>query len=101
MRAVPGAVQELQPGMFLQVGSDLAGVVDAVVVADHHDHRGLRERLGEHAQQGDEVRCAAAAEPYTQRPVPTSIAPSTVTFRFVPGVSTCGRAPRSVQLART
>ena len=30
-----------------------------------------------------------------------SSAPSTVTLRFVPGVRTCGRAPRSVQLART
>lgn len=38
---------------------------------------------------------------YTQAPVLTSSAPSTVTLRFLPGVRTSGRAPRSVQLART
>jgi hypothetical protein len=47
--------------VFLQVGGDGTGVVDAVVVADHHDHRGLREGLGEHREQGDEVSRAAAA----------------------------------------
>ena len=72
--------------MLLQVGGDLAGVVDAVVIADHHDHRSPRERLGALVQQGDEVRRAAAAQPVHPGPVLTSSAPSTVTFRFVPGV---------------
>ena len=43
-RAVPGAVQQFQPGMLFEVRGDLAGVVNAVVIADHHDHRGPRER---------------------------------------------------------
>src|SRR6266571_4793448 len=34
-------------------------------------------------------------------PVVTSIAPNTVTCRLLPGVTTVGRVPRSVQLART
>ena len=63
MRAVPGAVQHLKAGVLVQVGGDLAGVVDAVVVADHRDHRGPRGCLDEHAQQCDEVGCAAAAQP--------------------------------------
>ena len=57
-----------------------------------------REQL---VQQRDEVRRAAAAQPVNPAPVVTSIAPNTVTCRFVPGVGTCGRAARSVQLART
>ena len=49
------------------------------------------------------MKSAAQRRPsrHTQIPVVTSIAPGTVTSRFVPGVSTSGRAPRSVQLART
>ena len=35
MRAVTRAVQQLQAGMVLKVSSDLPGMVDAVVVADH------------------------------------------------------------------
>ena len=31
-------------GMLFEVRGDLAGVVNAVVIADHHDHRGPRER---------------------------------------------------------
>ena len=46
VRAVPGTVEQFQPGMLLQVGGDLAGVVDAVVIADHYYHRGAGERLG-------------------------------------------------------
>jgi hypothetical protein len=44
------------------------------------------------------LKSAARRRPsrYTQAPVVTSISPSTVTVRFVPGVRTCGRAPRSV-----
>jgi hypothetical protein len=38
-RAVPGAVQQFQPGMLFEVRGDLAGMVNAVVIADHHDHR--------------------------------------------------------------
>jgi hypothetical protein len=34
---VPGAVEQLQAGMVFQVGGDGAGMVDAVVVADHHE----------------------------------------------------------------
>ncbi len=41
----------------------LRGVVNAVVIADHHDHRGPRERPERLVQQGDEVRRAAAAQP--------------------------------------
>ena len=37
VRAVPGAVEQLQAGMVFQVGGDSAGMVDAVVVADHHE----------------------------------------------------------------
>jgi hypothetical protein len=33
MRAVAGAVEQLQPGMLLEVDGDRAGMVDAVVVA--------------------------------------------------------------------
>ena len=42
------------------------------------------------------MKSAAQRRPsrYTQAPVVTSIAPSTVTFRFVPGVGTSGRTPR-------
>jgi len=42
MRAGPGAAQQFQPGMLFEVRGDLAGVVNAVVIADHHDHRGPR-----------------------------------------------------------
>ena len=67
VRAVPGTVQQLQPGMLLQVGGDLAGVVDDVVVADHRDHRGAGERSEQLVQQRDEVRRAAAAQPVHPR----------------------------------
>ena len=40
-----------------------AGVVEAVVIAYHHDDGGVGEGLGQHPQEGDEVGCAAAAEP--------------------------------------
>jgi hypothetical protein len=100
-RAGPGAVKQFQPGMLFEVRGDLAGVVHAVVIADHRDHRGPRERLVEHAQQGDEVRRAARPSRHTHAAVLTSTAPSTVTLRFVPRVRTPGRRPRSVQLART
>jgi tetratricopeptide (TPR) repeat protein len=62
VRAVPDAVQQLQPGMLLQVGADLAGMMDAVVIADHDDHRGGRKRPEQLVQQRDEVRRAAAPE---------------------------------------
>ena len=39
-------------GCSLRYG-DLAGVVNAVVIADHYDRRGARERLVEHAQQSE------------------------------------------------
>jgi hypothetical protein len=61
VRAGPSAVQQFQPGMLFEVRGDLAGVVNAVVIADHHDHRGPRERPEHLVQQGDEVRRAAAA----------------------------------------
>ena len=63
-------------------------------------NRSLWERLGEHAQEGDEVRGAAAAQPVHPSDR-WSIAPKMVTCRFLPGVRIFGRAPRSVQLART
>jgi len=49
------------------------------------------------------MKSAARRRPsrYTRAPVLISSAPSTVTLRFVPGVRTCGRVSRSVQLART
>ena len=37
-----GAVQQFQARVPVQVGGDLAGVMDAVVIADHHHHRGRR-----------------------------------------------------------
>ena len=54
VRAGPGAVQQFQPGMLFEVRGDLAGVANAVVIADHHDHRGPRERPEHLVQQGDE-----------------------------------------------
>lgn len=90
VRAVAGAVQHLQPGVLLQVGGDLAGVVDAVVVADH---RGHRERGNARSTWSSSVvKSAAQRRPsrYTQRPVLTSIAPNTVTCRFVPGWGSAG-----------
>ena len=63
MRAVPGAVEQFQAGLLFQVRGDLAGMMDAVVVADHDDRRGAGERPERLVQQGDEVRCAAAAQP--------------------------------------
>jgi len=49
------------------------------------------------------MKSAAQRRPsrYTHAPVLTSSAPNTVICRFLPGVGTCGRAVRSVQLART
>jgi len=49
------------------------------------------------------MKSAARRRPsrYTHRPLVTSIAPYTVTCRFVPGVGIWGRATRRVQLART
>src|SRR5262249_25651060 len=55
------AVRQFQPGILFEVRGDLAGVVNAVVIADHHDHRGPRERPEHLVQQGDEARRAAAA----------------------------------------
>jgi hypothetical protein len=40
--------------MLFEVRGDLAGVANAVVIADHHDHRGPRERPEHLVQQGDE-----------------------------------------------
>jgi hypothetical protein len=68
VRAVAGAVQQLQAGMLVRVGGDLAGVVDGVVIADHRDHRSLRERLEHLVKRGDEVRRAAAAQPVYPAP---------------------------------
>jgi hypothetical protein len=77
--------------------------VNSILPIGHFSHTpALGERLDQHLEQGDEVRRAAAPPSrYTQAPVVISIAPSTVTFRFVPGVRTRGRAPCSVQLPRT
>ena len=49
------------------------------------------------------MKSAAQRRPgrYTHAPVATSSAPNTVTCWFFRGVGTCGRAARSVQLART
>jgi len=38
VRAVPGAVEHFQAGVLFQEGGDRAGVMDAVVITDHHDH---------------------------------------------------------------
>ena len=62
------AVRQFQPGMLFEVRGDLAGVANAVVIADHHDHRGPRERPEHLVQQGDEARRAAAAQPGTPTP---------------------------------
>jgi hypothetical protein len=67
VRAVAGTVEQLKAGVFVQVPRNGAGVVNAVVVADHHDHRGRWECLGKHPQQGDEVGRAAAAQPVHPR----------------------------------
>ena len=61
--AVQGAVRQFQPGMLFEARGDLAGAVNAVVIVDHHDHRGPRERPEQLVQQGDEARRAAAAQP--------------------------------------
>jgi hypothetical protein len=63
VQAVSGAVQQFQRGMLFEVRGDLADVVNAVVIADHHHHRGPRARPEHLVQQGDEVRRAAAAQP--------------------------------------
>jgi hypothetical protein len=49
------------------------------------------------------MKSAAQRRPslYARSPVLTSIAPYTVTCRFLPGVTTARRMPRRVQLART
>ena len=73
-------------------------MVNAVVVAGHRDHWSPRERLGEQAQQGDEVGRAALAQPVHQAPVVTSIAPYTATCRFLPGPpprETCIATPKA------
>jgi hypothetical protein len=44
--AVAGAVEQFQPGVPLQVPGDGAGVVDAVVIADHHDDGGAGNASG-------------------------------------------------------
>ena len=76
-RAVRGAVPQFQPGMLFEVRGDLAGVLNAVVIADHHDHRGPRDRPEHVVQQGDEARRAAAAQPGTPTPpVLTSTTPA-------------------------
>jgi hypothetical protein len=78
--------------VLFQVGGDLADVVDAVVVADHRDHR---ERGNARSTWSSSVvKSAAQRRPsrYTQRPVLTSIAPNTVTCRFVPGWGSAGGA---------
>ena len=49
--------------MLFKVGSDLAGMMDAVVIADHRDNRGVRERPEHLVQQRDKIRGAAAAQP--------------------------------------
>jgi hypothetical protein len=85
MRAGPGAVQQFQPGMLFEVRGDLAGMANAVVIADHHDHRGPRERPEHLVQQGDEVRRAAAAQPVHPRPGAHLDRPSTVTLRLPAG----------------
>jgi hypothetical protein len=88
VRAVAGACSSSQAGMLLQVGSDRPGVMDAVVVADHHDHRSAGNASA--SMRSKAMKSAAQRRPsrYTQAPVLTSIAPNTVTCRFLPGVAT-------------
>jgi hypothetical protein len=88
-------------GMLLQVRSDRTGVMDAVVIADHHEHRSQRERLVEHAQQGDEVRCAAPAQPVHPRPGGHLERPEHGDLPVLARGENLRRMPRSVQLART
>jgi len=62
VRAAPGAVQQLQPGMLVQVGDDLASVVDAVVIAPITTITGDRGNAASTwGWRRDEVRRAAAA----------------------------------------
>jgi hypothetical protein len=62
---------------------------------------GARERLGEHAQQRDEVRRPAAIHPVRLATGGHLDRPNTVTCRFLPAVGIFGRIPHGVQLART
>jgi len=61
---------------LLQVGGDLADVVDAVVAADHRDHR--ERGNARSAWSGSVVKSAAKRHPsrHTQLPVLTSAVPS-------------------------
>jgi hypothetical protein len=67
-RAVRGAVPQFQPEMLFEVRGDLAGVVNAVVIADHHDHRAPRERPEHLVQQGDEPAAQRRPSPVHPRP---------------------------------
>jgi len=87
--------------VLLQVGGDLAGVVDAVVVADHRDHRGARERPEHLAYQRGEVSGAAASQPVHPAPGAHLDRAEHGDLPVRARVEICGRAVRSVQLART
>ena len=39
VRLYRAPLQQFQPGMLFEVCGDLAGVANAVVIADHHDHQ--------------------------------------------------------------
>jgi len=102
MRAVAGAVQQFQARMALQVGGDRLGVLDAVVVAPITAIAGARGNVRS-SWSGNLMKSAARRRPsrHAQVRTVTSSAPNTVTCWFLPGVRTCGRMPRRVQLART
>jgi hypothetical protein len=74
---------------------------DQLLRAARAEWPGLREDYKAHRPNIERVS-AARRRPsrYAHRPVVTSSAPNTVTCRFLPGVRTCGRLPRRVQLAR-
>ena len=102
VRAVPRAVQHLHLRVPAQVAGHRAGVVDAVVVTDHHDLRGEWERLGEHPQESHEVSGAAAAQPVHPAPRGHLDGPVHRDLPVLPWRENLRPGPpRRVQLART
>jgi len=100
-RAVRGAVRQFHPGMLFEVRSDLAGVVNAVVIADHHDHPGPRERPEHLVQQGDEPAGQRRPSPVHPRPGARRDHPQHGDLAARARGEDPGRRPRSVQLACT
>ncbi len=86
VRAVPGAVQPLRPGMLPQAGGDRPGVADGPL-SQITAITGARGKA-RGSWSGNAVKPAARRRPGRQIQVPavTSIAPDTVTCRLPPWV---------------